>query len=145
MPLNGRLRAVLDTNVLLDLWLFDDARVRPLREAIETRGLQVVRSDACDAEFALVLAREQFGLDGPTREALLARFRRFGATVLPQVPAPLASADPDDQKFLDAAFAARADLLLTRDKALLRLARRAAALGLRIAEPAPPMSYDPPR
>ena len=28
-------RLVLDTNVLLDLWLFDDPAVRPLREGIE--------------------------------------------------------------------------------------------------------------
>jgi len=33
--------------------------------------------------------------------------------------------DPDDQKFLEAALAARAEFLLTRDRALLELARRA--------------------
>jgi hypothetical protein len=32
--------------------------------------------------------------------------------------------DPDDQKFLELARACRADLLLTRDRALLELARR---------------------
>ena len=32
--------------------------------------------------------------------------------------------DPDDQKFLEAALAARAEFLLTKDRALLELARR---------------------
>ena len=31
------LRAVIDTNVLLDFWVFDDARAAPLRVAVETR------------------------------------------------------------------------------------------------------------
>jgi predicted nucleic acid-binding protein len=54
----------------------------------------------------------------------------------------LACTDPDDQKFLDAAFSAAADLLLTRDKALLKLARRAEAAGLLIRRPAAAMTYD---
>jgi predicted nucleic acid-binding protein len=32
--------------------------------------------------------------------------------------------DPDDQKFLEAALAARADFLVTKDQALLELAQR---------------------
>ena len=35
--------------------------------------------------------------------------------------------DPDDQKFLTLAAAVRADCLVTRDRELLRLARRCAA------------------
>jgi predicted nucleic acid-binding protein len=37
--------------------------------------------------------------------------------------------DPDDQKFLQLAWHAHAGHLLTRDKALLKLARRVAELG----------------
>ena len=29
-------RAVIDTNVLLDFWVFDDAAARPLRAAVES-------------------------------------------------------------------------------------------------------------
>jgi predicted nucleic acid-binding protein len=42
---------------------------------------------------------------------------------VPQVQLPQCR-DPDDQKFLEAALAARADFLVTRDQALLELARR---------------------
>ena len=48
---------------------------------------------------------------------------------------PLQCRDPDDQMFIDLALAQRARWLLTRDRALLALARPAAAYGLEIAAP----------
>lgn len=135
-------RAVLDTNVLLDLWLFDDPSVRPLRAAIEAGSLRAMRSRDCDAEFADVLAREPFGLDDAARAEMLTRWARCSEPIADVAPAPITCSDPDDQKFLDAAFSARADWLLTRDKALLRLTRRAAAAGVHIASPTATMTYD---
>jgi len=41
---------VLDTNVLLDLWLFDEPSTRPLRAAIESGAVLALRSAECDAE-----------------------------------------------------------------------------------------------
>ena len=133
---------VLDTNVLLDLWVFDDPSVRALRATIEAGELRPLRSADCDAEFAEVIGRRQFGLDEATQRAALARWTACSEPIADITPAPLACADPDDQKFLDAAFSAGADLLLTRDKALLKLARRAEAAGLRIRRPDASMSYD---
>jgi predicted nucleic acid-binding protein len=66
--------AVLDTNVLLDLLLFDDPSTRPLRAAIEAAALRPLRSADCDAEFAEVLARAQFGLDEASRRRILERW-----------------------------------------------------------------------
>ncbi len=127
---------VLDTNVLLDLWLFDEPSVRPLRAALEARQWRALRSAACDAELADVIARHRFGLDESARERLLARWAACSEPIAVVRTAPLACADPDDQKFLDAAFSVKADALLTRDKTLLQLARRAAASGLAICTPA---------
>jgi putative PIN family toxin of toxin-antitoxin system len=138
----GLPRLVLDTNVLLDLWLFDDPSVRPLRAAIEARSLQALRSADCDAEFTEVIGRAQFGLDEASRRAMLARWAACSEPIAEVAPAPLACADPDDQKFLDAAFSAGADWLLTRDKSLLKLARRAEVACLRIGRPAAAMTYD---
>jgi predicted nucleic acid-binding protein len=42
--------------------------------------------------------------------------------------------DPDDQKFLEAALNSRADFLLTKDRALLDLARRVAPLRIMTPE-----------
>jgi predicted nucleic acid-binding protein len=136
--------AVLDTNVLLDLLLFDDPSTRPLRAAIEAAALRPLRSADCDAEFAEVLARAQFGLDEASRRRILERWAGCSEPIAVVAPAPLACAAPDDQKFLDAAFSAGAALLLTRDKALLKLARRAEAAGLRIRRPDASMTYDRP-
>jgi len=134
--------AVLDTNVLLDLWVFDDPAVRPLRAAIEAGSLRALRSADCDAEFREVLQRGQFCLDEAARAQVLDRWARCSEPIGEVRAAPFVCADPDDQKFLDAAFSAGADWLLTRDKALLALARRAEAAGLRIAKPDAVMSYD---
>ena len=133
---------VLDTNVLLDLWLFDDPSVRTLRAAIEAGRVRPLRSADCDAEFQEVICREQFGLDEAARARILARWLGCSEVIADVAPAPFSCADPDDQKFLDAAFSAGADWLLTRDKALLKLARRAQVAGLRIARPAAAMTYD---
>jgi predicted nucleic acid-binding protein len=107
-----------------------------LRHALASGRVQALRSAVLDAEFADVLCRSQFGLDETTRERAMARWTACSEPIGGVVPAPLQCADPDDQKFLDAAFSARADVLLTRDKLLLQLAPRAAAAGLSICKPA---------
>ena len=135
-------RAVLDTNVLLDLWLFDEPSTRTLRAAVESGAVRALRSAATDAELADVLGRPCFGLADAARAAVLDRWAACSEPIAAVCPAPLACTDPDDQKFLDAAFSAGADLLLTRDKALLKLAPRAAAAGLTIRRPGEPIAYD---
>lgn len=129
-------RVVIDTNVLLDLWLFDDRSVRSLRQALESGRALALRSAECDAEFAAVLARSRFGLDEVARAQALARWAACSEPIGEVVPAPLRCEDPDDQKFVDAAFSAGASALLTRDRLLLQLARPAAAAGMTICTPA---------
>ncbi|RIV65146.1 putative toxin-antitoxin system toxin component, PIN family, partial [Burkholderia pseudomallei] len=54
-------------------------------------------------------------------------------------PRPLPKCrDRDDQKFLELAYTARADWLVSKDRALLKLTRRTERdFGFRIAQPAP--------
>ena len=44
-------RAVIDTNVLLDFWVFDDAAARPLRAAVEDGQVNALRSGDSVDEF----------------------------------------------------------------------------------------------
>lgn len=119
------MRIVVDTNVLLDIMVFDDPRSRGLRTAIERRAVQCLRSRDTDAELAEVLARPRFALDAVMQRAHLDWWQQAAAPVERVFAAPWQCRDPLDQKFLDLAATARANALVTKDKALLALARRA--------------------
>ena len=136
------MRLVLDTNVWLDWLVFDDPSIAPIRAAVEANRAEVFIDAACEAELERALAYD-FGrkrtLDAAGRDACLALCRSVARKIESAVPeaerARLpACRDPDDQKFLEAALNSRAEFLLTKDRALLDLARR--ALPFRILTPA---------
>ena len=123
------MRLVLDTNVWLDWLVFGDAEVAPLRAAVERGRARVFIDAACEAELARVLAYPlgHLRLDAQAQAACLAECRRIasrGESAAPPAWALPACRDPDDQKFLELARDCGADLLLTKDRALLELARR---------------------
>jgi putative PIN family toxin of toxin-antitoxin system len=128
--------AVLDTNVLLALWLFRDPVVEPLRAALAAGRLQAVRSAETDAEFAEVLARPGLFSVEPARQLRLLDAWQSMASLLAEIRlAPWICRDPLDQKFLDLAVSAQAGWLITRDRDLLKLARKTRRQGLLIVAP----------
>ncbi len=125
------LRLVLDTNVWLDWLVFAEPAVVPIREAVAAARAAVYIDAACDAELERVLAYDlgKHSLEPWKQAACLAACRHAALrieVVVAQVECALLPrcSDPDDQKFLEAALAAQADYLLTKDQALLELARR---------------------
>ncbi|WP_089399445.1 PIN domain-containing protein [Noviherbaspirillum humi] len=127
-------RIVLDTNVCLDLFVFRDPRWQRLLAGLETGLLQAVTRTDCRKEWLLVLQYSHLPLDEAGRHAAQADFDRLiqpsGQEPAPE-PHPLpACKDKDDQKFLELARDAGAEILITKDKALLKLARRLARIGL---------------
>lgn len=131
-------RLVLDTNVWLDLLVFRDPGVAPLLDALRTGRACAVTSAATRAELGRVLAYPALALDGASRAAAmdhaLALSSCFDAPP-PARPLPRCS-DPDDQVFIELAVAAAAQALLSRDAALLRMARRLQREGIRVTTPA---------
>jgi len=124
--------AVLDTNVWLDLLLFEDEAGRALLAAFESGRLRLAADEATRAEFERVLAYPQLLLDSERQQVLLQRQIAMGALVpmaAPSIVLPRCT-DADDQKFLELAHRAQAQWLLTRDNALLALARRTQRDGL---------------
>ncbi|MDO1528179.1 PIN domain-containing protein [Fulvimonas sp. R45] len=125
-------RVVLDTNVCLDLFVFGDPRCAGLHEALREGRLEAVTRDDCRAEWHAVLGYPQLVLDearrGQARSAYDACVRRLPA--LPAAPRLPRCADPDDQMFLELAAAAGVQAILSRDDALLKLARRTRRDGL---------------
>ena len=130
-------RIVLDTNVCLDLFVFHDPRWARLETALRSGQLQAVTRADCRTEWRLVLAYANLALDNTAQANAGAAFDAL-IVCLP-TPAPEAPAcnihlprcsDPDDQKFLELARDASAAILLTKDKALLKLAGRCRRGGL---------------
>lgn len=134
------LRLALDTNVVLDLIVFRDRGVAVLANALEAGHAVCFTSEACLDELRAVLARPQFAVDPAARESGLAQYCRDATLVQPTVgqrdPTLPHCTDPDDQKFLELARDAGVDLLVTKDKALLKLRRTKVGLrGFRIVTP----------
>jgi putative PIN family toxin of toxin-antitoxin system len=127
-------RVVLDTNVLVSLYVFADSRFAPLRGRIESGAWQAVTNDACFGEFRRVLAYPMFALTEERQQGALAAYSAI-VTQFAGPPADVSASlprctDRDDQKFLELARDSKADWLVTADKALLHLARRDRLRGL---------------
>lgn len=119
-------RVVLDTNVLLSLFVFADSRYARLRERLAAGELIALTDERCLGEFRRVLAYPMFSLaDAAQRAAFDAYAALAGIVAAAAEPLALPQCrDPDDQKFLEVARDGNADWLVTSDKALLKLARR---------------------
>ena len=130
---------VLDTNVVLAWLLFEDPGCKRLEAAIVSARLRWVASAAMRDELVHVLGR---GIArGWKRDArsVLEGWDQW-ATIVESSDRPsprdLRCSDTDDQKFIDLGLQVRASALLSRDRAVLKLARRAALQGLPIVTPA---------
>ena len=128
-------RLVLDTNVALDLFVFRDAGCARLWSALQAGTVQAVVDDACREEWLAVLGYPALALPQDVQREASVAFDRWiqrlpESSLSPRRDAQLPRcADPDDQKFLELALAARAQWLLSKDKAVLQLARRTAREG----------------
>lgn len=133
-------RVVLDTNVMLDTLVFGELACAPWHAALREHRLRAVVDLATWAEWVQVIGRKLPARWEASRERALTSgpdfdVERWDAAV-PAAPQGLQVSDPDDQKFMDLGLACGARWLLTRDKALLRLARPAARHGLQVLRPA---------
>ena len=123
---------VIDTNVLLDLFVFHDPRWAELLAAIEANEVDAVTRAECRAEYLAVLRYPHLPLDEAGREQAAARFDALLRLVAPDakpVRLPVCT-DRDDQKFMELARDAGAAVLISKDKALLKLGRKTAQAGL---------------
>jgi len=129
---------VLDTNVCLDLFVFHDPRWAGLLAALERGTVEAVTRADCRDEYLHVLHYPHLPLDEATRRHAAVRFDAAIRLVAPESRAlrlPVCT-DRDDQKFLELARDAGAAILVTKDKALLKLGKRTARDGLfRIMKP----------
>ncbi|MBT9506417.1 putative toxin-antitoxin system toxin component, PIN family [Rhodoferax sp.] len=125
---------VLDTNIVLDTFVFNDPATQPLKLALVSRQIQWMATQPMRDELERVL----------TYPKILARmnfYQLVAADVLCQLDglarmvdvaakASVTCTDPDDQKFIDLAVALKAPLL-SKDRAVLCMAKRLLALEVR--------------
>ncbi len=133
--LTGRPRVVIDTNAVLDWLLFAAPEAQALGRDVEGGRLVWIGTASMRDELARVLAGRFAARPGRDPASVLAAWQRHCELVPCCGAAPWRCDDPDDQAFVDLAVGAGARWLVSRDKALLRLARRARALDLRIVTP----------
>lgn len=131
-------RIVLDTNVLLDWLVFDEPSVRTLGLAVEHGHVEWLHCPAMQVEFEHMVRHASLARWGPDVERCVGTLARVGHRV--EAPTTghrvaLRCTDADDQVFVDLAIAQRARWLVSRDRALLKLARRARPLGLQVLTP----------
>jgi putative PIN family toxin of toxin-antitoxin system len=136
------IRLVLDTNIVLDWLLFKHVSMNVLRQGIQDQWIEVITYPPALDELRRVLTYPQFKLDASRQEEVLDLYRtQVSIPTLPEgyslehlmLPAgfPRCS-DRDDEHFLALAHHAGADALVTKDKAVLRLRKRAGKFGLKI-------------
>lgn len=135
-PLPVMLRLVLDTNVVLDLFHWANVDAVPIMAALEAGRIECLADTQTLDELRRVLTYPQLKL---TPEMIAERYARYSALVRQvepgEAPALPRCKDRDDQKFLELAARSGADLLVSKDKALLRLRGRT-KLGFAILPPA---------
>ncbi len=127
---------VIDSNVALDLLVFGDAAAQPLRAALDGKDAHWIATAAMRAELERVLdypkLAPRVAFHGLDRAAVLARFDALAQIHADAPRAPLRCQDPDDQIFIDLAVAHGA-ALLSKDRQVLRLARRLGTWGVAVS------------
>jgi uncharacterized protein len=137
------IRLVLDTNVVLDCFVFRDPATLNLMSAVQARHVEALVHPLTLDELRRVLAYPQFRLEPTEQQKVLNRYVEIGTlAVVPDgfsrdtllLPGGFPRCrDPDDDLFLALARHSRADGLVTKDKALLKLRRKARSFGVAIA------------
>ena len=118
---------VIDTNIVLDLFVFKDPLAQPLAQALANQTYKWIATAPMRDELERVL-------DYPNIVLRLDLVQTSAAEVLVQFDAQVQSVDvapratlicrdPDDQKFIDLALAHQA-MLLSKDRAVLCMAKR---------------------
>ena len=128
-------KIVLDTNIVLDVFVFSDAQAKPLLQALQGGSLQWIATLPMRDELERVLAyrniAQRLNYYGLLAEQVLAQFDAMAHIVAVAAKAPVTCKDTDDQKFIDVAVAHQARLL-SKDNAVLCMKKRLQALSVQV-------------
>ncbi len=118
---------VIDTNIVLDLWLFEDPATIPLRAALQSGAISHLATASMRDELERVLAYphlvKRMAKSNIQAYDILNHFDEYLLAAEPAAKAACTCKDPDDQKFIDLAVAHAAPLL-SKDKAIMCMKKR---------------------
>lgn len=119
---------IFDTNVLLDIFIFNDFRAIHIKSALVNKQVKALATPKTIEEFADVISRPLFSLEKSTQDQILHEWTNLATFMQDEMllSAPWRCQDPDDQIFLDLAYTAKPCLLLSKDNELLKIAKKAA-------------------
>ncbi len=134
-PATAPITVVLDTNIVLDLFLFQDARIEALRGQLRGQHIRWIATPHMRSELERVLTYTHIAAkltfyQKNAQEILAAFDRSVQCVEAPGAKAPYTCTDPDDQVFIDlACYAAsieplRQVQLISKDKAVLSMRKR---------------------
>jgi putative PIN family toxin of toxin-antitoxin system len=125
---------VIDTNVLLDIWVYRNPATLNLLAALEIGQLRWLATAAMREELMRVLNYAHIALrrekEGLSLQAVMDAFDRLSLSANDAPRSAVVCKDPDDQKFIDLAVAHSA-ILLSKDKLVLKLRTRLTAFGVK--------------
>ena len=125
---------VLDTNIVLDVWVFNDAAAEPVRQALGNQTLDWIATHAMRDELARVLAYPKIAARlvfyKLAAQDVLGKFDLHARLVDVAPKAGLTCRDADDQMFIDLAVKHQC-LLLSKDRDVLAMRKRLMAQGIR--------------
>ena len=134
------MQLVLDTNVVLDLFVFADKRTDGLRERLQCGEIAWLATPVMRDELERVLAyahiQAKLAYYKIDADSVLGHFDRHVRIVEVAPKAPVTCKDPDDQKFIDLAVVHKC-MLLSKDAAVLSMAKRLAPLEVSTAAALP--------
>ncbi len=127
---------VIDTNVLLDIWVYSDPATPALLHALERGQLRWLATAPMREELLRVLdyahIAKRRAKDACSLQSVMDAFDRLSLTAAEAPRSAFVCKDPDDQKFIDLAVAHTATLL-SKDRLVLKLGKRLLTVGVKTA------------
>lgn len=125
---------ILDTNIVLDVFVFNDPAAEPVRQALAKQQLNWLATPAMRSELARVLTYPKIAARlvfyKLAAQDVLGNFDLHARLVDVAPTASMTCSDSDDQMFIDLAVQHNC-LLLSKDRDVLAMRKRLMAQGIR--------------
>ncbi len=112
---------VLDTNIVLDLLVFEDPRAQWIYDGIHQGKFELIYTSEMLLELTDVIARPQFAQSAYDQAAVLSSWTDMAIHKPTPPRCSFRCDDPDDQPFIDLAYQCRPSELLSKDRKILQM------------------------